>query len=137
MGSDCPETDSVWSPDLQAFPSRVEVFEIFITPIAASGVPIDKTENIWRPLFISGQCATDVAWSRNSALPSSSMTIPTSRSLRGWRSAACSSDVETLSSPAELLPLLRKDTPDAILLDLNFQRGATDGREGLNFLGKS
>jgi DNA-binding NtrC family response regulator len=44
--------------------------------------------------------------------------------------------VETLSSPAELLPMLRKDTPDAILLDLNFQRGATDGREGLNFLGQ-
>jgi DNA-binding NtrC family response regulator len=44
--------------------------------------------------------------------------------------------VETLSSPADLLALLDKETPDAILLDLNFQRGATDGREGLNFLGK-
>jgi len=44
--------------------------------------------------------------------------------------------IETLSSPAELLPLLKKQSPDAILLDLNFERGATDGREGLNFLGK-
>ena len=42
--------------------------------------------------------------------------------------------VETLSSPANLLPLLRDESPDAILLDLNFQRGATDGREGLSFL---
>jgi DNA-binding NtrC family response regulator len=44
--------------------------------------------------------------------------------------------VETLTSPAELVPLLKKETPDAILLDLNFERGATDGREGLSFLGK-
>ena len=44
--------------------------------------------------------------------------------------------VETMSAPADLLALLGKETPDAILLDLNFQRGATDGREGLNFLGK-
>ena len=44
--------------------------------------------------------------------------------------------IESLSSPAELLPLLRTESPDAILLDLNFQRAATDGREGLSFLGK-
>ena len=44
--------------------------------------------------------------------------------------------VETLSSPKELLPLLKTSSPDAILLDLNFERGATDGREGLSFLGK-
>jgi DNA-binding NtrC family response regulator len=44
--------------------------------------------------------------------------------------------VATLSSPKELLPLLKKENPDAILLDLNFERGATDGREGLNFLGR-
>ena len=44
--------------------------------------------------------------------------------------------VEALSSPAELMPLLKETSPDAILLDLNFQRGATDGREGLGFLGK-
>jgi DNA-binding NtrC family response regulator len=44
--------------------------------------------------------------------------------------------VETLNAPAELLRLLKKESPDAILLDLNFERGATDGREGLRFLGK-
>ena len=40
--------------------------------------------------------------------------------------------IEALSSPAELLPLLKKESADAILLDLNFQRAATDDREGLN-----
>ena len=44
--------------------------------------------------------------------------------------------VETLTTPAELLKLLKKENPDAVLLDLNFERGATDGREGLAFLGK-
>src|SRR6185369_3052624 len=37
---------------------------------------------------------------------------------------------------ADLLKFLKKESPDAILLDLNFERGATDGREGLSFLGK-
>ena len=44
--------------------------------------------------------------------------------------------VETLNSPAELFPLLKKESPDAILLDLNFERAKTDGREGLDYLGK-
>ena len=44
--------------------------------------------------------------------------------------------VETLNSPAELLPLLKSESPDAILLDLNFERARTDGREGLDYLGK-
>jgi DNA-binding NtrC family response regulator len=44
--------------------------------------------------------------------------------------------VETLRSPAELVPLLKKESPDAILLDLNFERGVTNGREGLDFLGQ-
>ena len=44
--------------------------------------------------------------------------------------------IESLSSPAELMPLLKGENPDAILLDLNFQRSATDGREGLAFLGQ-
>jgi DNA-binding NtrC family response regulator len=44
--------------------------------------------------------------------------------------------IETLSSPQDLIPLLKRESPDAILLDLNFQRAATDGREGLTFLGK-
>ena len=44
--------------------------------------------------------------------------------------------VETLTSPADLLSLLKRESPDAILLDLNFERGATDGKEGLSFLSK-
>jgi len=44
--------------------------------------------------------------------------------------------VEALSTPAELLPLLSKENPDAILLDLNFERARTDGREGLDYLSK-
>ena len=44
--------------------------------------------------------------------------------------------VETLDSPAKLMPLLKSDSPDVILLDLNFRRSATDGREGLDYLGK-
>jgi DNA-binding NtrC family response regulator len=44
--------------------------------------------------------------------------------------------VDTLSTPSELLDYLKKQRPDAILLDLNFERGATDGREGLDYLGR-
>ena len=44
--------------------------------------------------------------------------------------------IETLDSPADLLPRLKRESPDAILLDLNFERSATDGREGLDYLGK-
>ena len=44
--------------------------------------------------------------------------------------------VETFSSPADLLPLLERESPDAILLDLNFERAKTDGREGLDYLGR-
>jgi DNA-binding NtrC family response regulator len=44
--------------------------------------------------------------------------------------------VETLSSPAELLPLLKRESPDVVLLDLNFERARTDGREGIEFLGR-
>ena len=42
--------------------------------------------------------------------------------------------VTTLPSPEGLEALLKKETPDVILLDLNFERGATDGREGLAYL---
>ncbi len=42
--------------------------------------------------------------------------------------------VATLPSPDGLEVLLKKETPDVILLDLNFERGATDGREGLGHL---
>jgi DNA-binding NtrC family response regulator len=44
--------------------------------------------------------------------------------------------VEPLPSPAELLPVMEREAPDAILLDLNFERGATDGREGLDALAR-
>ena len=44
--------------------------------------------------------------------------------------------IESLRSPDELLKLMDEEAPDAVLLDLNFERGATDGREGLESLGK-
>ncbi|MCL6729605.1 sigma-54-dependent transcriptional regulator [Sphingomonas hankyongi] len=44
--------------------------------------------------------------------------------------------IEALPSPAELLPFLKRESPDAILLDLNFERAATDGREGLDTLAR-
>jgi FixJ family two-component response regulator len=44
--------------------------------------------------------------------------------------------IEALGSPPELLRLLETERPDAILLDLNFQRAATDGREGLDYLAR-
>ena len=44
--------------------------------------------------------------------------------------------IETLPSPAELLAYLKRERPDAILLDLNFERAATDGREGLDYLAR-
>jgi DNA-binding NtrC family response regulator len=44
--------------------------------------------------------------------------------------------VETLPSPSQLLPFMERESPDAILLDLNFERAATDGSEGLGYLAK-
>src|SRR5690348_1801408 len=44
--------------------------------------------------------------------------------------------VDTLNSPAELLTQLEKESPDTILLDLNFERGATNGQEGLRSLSR-
>jgi DNA-binding NtrC family response regulator len=44
--------------------------------------------------------------------------------------------IETLPSPDELLSYLRRERPDVILLDLNFERAATDGREGLDYLAR-
>lgn len=46
------------------------------------------------------------------------------------------SEVVTLSHPEALVGLLEKSSPDLILLDLNFARGATDGREGFDWLGR-
>jgi DNA-binding NtrC family response regulator len=45
-------------------------------------------------------------------------------------------DVDTARSPEEALPLIRARTPDAVLLDANFARGATDAAEGLAWLDK-
>jgi DNA-binding NtrC family response regulator len=42
--------------------------------------------------------------------------------------------VATLPSPDGLKAMLETENPDVILLDLNFERGATDGREGLDHL---
>ena len=44
--------------------------------------------------------------------------------------------VKTLSAPEELDAVLKKESPDVIVLDLNFERGATDGREGLDYLAR-
>jgi DNA-binding NtrC family response regulator len=45
-------------------------------------------------------------------------------------------EIATLSSPRELPSFLKRQSPDAILLDLNFERAATDGSEGLDTLGR-
>lgn len=44
--------------------------------------------------------------------------------------------IETLPSPTGLAAFLEQEDPDAILLDLNFERSATDGSEGLESLGQ-
>ena len=45
-------------------------------------------------------------------------------------------EIETLASPRELQDFIKARSPDAILLDLNFERAATDGSEGLDYLGR-
>ena len=45
-------------------------------------------------------------------------------------------EIETLPSPRELQDFIKVREPDAILLDLNFERAATDGSEGLDYLGR-
>jgi len=45
-------------------------------------------------------------------------------------------EVITTPSPKEALDLVVQRAPDAILLDANFMRGATDGREGFLWLGR-
>jgi DNA-binding NtrC family response regulator len=45
-------------------------------------------------------------------------------------------EIETLPSPVNLPAFVQSRSPDAILLDLNFERAATDGREGLDYLGR-
>src|SRR3990170_3695925 len=43
-------------------------------------------------------------------------------------------EIVALGHPKELLPYLDNGAPDVILLDLNFERGATDGAEGFRWL---
>ncbi|MBQ1496789.1 MAG: sigma-54-dependent Fis family transcriptional regulator [Sphingomonas sp.] len=43
-------------------------------------------------------------------------------------------DVEAVRAPEEALPLIQARTPDVVLLDANFARGATDAAEGLAWL---
>ena len=45
-------------------------------------------------------------------------------------------EIATLPSPKELPAFVDSRSPDAILLDLNFERAATDGSEGLDCLGR-
>src|SRR5919106_7013401 len=45
-------------------------------------------------------------------------------------------EVATLPSPEKLPNFIKSRSPDAILLDLNFERAATDGSEGLDYLGR-
>jgi DNA-binding NtrC family response regulator len=45
-------------------------------------------------------------------------------------------EVVTTASPEQALEVIGQRTPDAILLDANFMRGATDGREGFVWLGR-
>ncbi|MCL6740871.1 sigma-54 dependent transcriptional regulator [Sphingomonas sp. RB56-2] len=45
-------------------------------------------------------------------------------------------EIATLPSPQELPAFVTARSPDAILLDLNFERAATDGSEGLDYLGR-
>ncbi len=43
-------------------------------------------------------------------------------------------DVTVLSDPEKIIPLIGKENFDVILLDMNFQRGRTEGIEGLSWL---
>jgi len=45
-------------------------------------------------------------------------------------------DVTVLSDPEKIVPLISKESFDVILLDMNFQRGRTEGLEGLSWLGR-
>ena len=45
-------------------------------------------------------------------------------------------DVSMLSDPEKILPRLKNEPFDVILLDMNFQRGNTEGKEGISWLEK-
>lgn len=44
--------------------------------------------------------------------------------------------VELLASPVNLLSTIAAETPDVVLLDMNFRQGINDGNEGLYWLGQ-
>ena len=95
-----------------------------------------QPEKIQDPLFISGQwryrCSVKALFDLAVVVDDDPDIVLAARlALRGLFER-----IETLSSPAELLTLLKSESPDAVLLDLNFERGATNGREGLDFLGR-
>lgn len=105
-------------------------------PNVASAVPVGVVRFCRLPLFVSGQLRyrSSVAEIFNLAVvvdDDPDIGLAARLALREMFER-----VETLSSPAELLPLLKSESPDAILLDLNFERARTDSREGLDFLGK-
>jgi DNA-binding NtrC family response regulator len=93
-------------------------------------------EKFSAPLFITGQrryrCSVDAPFDLAVVVDDDpDIALAARLALRGMFER-----IETLSSPGELLTLLKGESPDSILLDLNFERGATNGREGLDFLGK-
>ncbi|UCG28020.1 MAG: sigma-54-dependent Fis family transcriptional regulator, partial [Bacteroidales bacterium] len=46
------------------------------------------------------------------------------------------SHVGTISDPWKIIPTLKQDSYDIVLLDMNFQKGIIDGQEGLTWLEK-
>ena len=69
-----------------------------------------------------------------SATSSSSTTTKTSSRPSASSSAGATSRSTTATSPDALPALLREGRFDAILLDMNFQRDASSGKEGLHWL---
>ena len=100
-------------------------------------MPIESLREIARdPLFISGQERY-----RRSVEPSFNLAIVVDDDPDIALAARLAlrdmfERIETLKAPSELTPFLKQEAPDAILLDLNFERGATDGREGLDTLAR-
>ncbi len=100
-------------------------------------MPSDFQDEIRRgALFVSGQCRYRRSVTRDFSLAvvvddDPDIALAARMALRDMFER-----VESLRSPAELMPFLKSESPDAILLDLNFERAATDGREGLDTLGR-
>jgi DNA-binding NtrC family response regulator len=107
-----------------------------MAPVAARPVPIDERDLRQRVLFVSGQ----LRYRRSVADMFDLVVVVDDDPDIGLAARLALRDmferVETLSSPAELIALLERESPDAILLDLNFERARTDSREGLDYLAK-